>query len=67
MKKIPLLIIVLFITALAVFASGEKEVGTKPDQTEKVELVMYLLGDSQPDYDRMLSIVNTKLEEDINA
>lgn len=67
MKKIPLLIIVLFITALAVFASGEKEAGTKPDQTEKVELVMYLLGDSQPDYDRMLSIVNTKLEEDINA
>ena len=67
MIKQPLLICIALLCSALLFASGTGEEQSTAGELKPVELSMYLLGDSQPDYDRMLSIVNTKLKEDINA
>lgn len=59
-------IIMLLCATTALFASGQDEsAGASP--AEDVTLVMYLLGDTQPDYDAMLEVVNAKLDQDISA
>lgn len=65
--RIPLLVICLLIAAATAFGMGDGESSTSAGNAKSVELVMYLLGDTQPDYDEMLAIVNEKLASDINA
>ena len=67
MRNFVLLSITMLLCATtALFANGQNESAVaSPD--EDATLVMYLLGDTQPDYDAMLEVVNAKLDQDINA
>jgi putative aldouronate transport system substrate-binding protein len=68
MKKFVFLTTILLLSAAtALFAGGQTEGAGTASPDEDVELVMYLVGDTQPDYDAMLEVVNAKLDEDINA
>jgi len=52
----------------AAFGGGQGESGEVNEAgLEPVELKMYLLGDTQPDYEEMLAVLNEKLKEEINA
>ena len=71
MKKLLLLMLLTSLSLFTVFGAGQKEqAGESEGETgelKPVVLEMYLLGDPQPDYEKMLVVLNEKLKEDINA
>ena len=59
------MVLALFACAISLFATGKAEKGD--DESEFVTLTMYLVGDTVPDYGKMLDVLNERLKKDINA
>ncbi|MCG8453677.1 MAG: extracellular solute-binding protein [Spirochaetales bacterium] len=64
MKRGAALLFMAVLVITSVFANGRAE---EASENEFVELKMYLVGDTVPDYDMMLDELNVLMEEDINA